>query len=103
MKPAAWRAAVLGLCAAAALFAVAAVMDQWGAWGAALVCGPKLDGESYAPDESDALLALAQGVGAALGALRADTDRESGQVLRELAALRADAKRILGMLPGSAT
>lgn len=64
-----------------------------------LVCGPKLDGESYAPDESDALLTLAQGVGSALGALSADSDRESGQILRELAALREDAKRILGMLP----
>ena len=29
----------------------------------ALLCGPKRDGEGYAPDESDALLALARGVG----------------------------------------
>ncbi len=34
-----------------------------------LVCGPKRDGEAYAPDESDALLALAHGVGTALDAL----------------------------------
>lgn len=65
-----------------------------------LVCGPKLDGEAYAPDESDALFALAQGVGSALGALSADTDRTSGRILHELFALREDARRILGMLPG---
>jgi hypothetical protein len=35
----------------------------------ALICGPKHDGESYAPDESEALLALAHGVGMALDAL----------------------------------
>ncbi len=35
----------------------------------ALVCGPKRDGEAYAPDESDALLALARGVGTALDTL----------------------------------
>jgi len=34
-----------------------------------LVCGPKRDGEVYAPDESQALAALAHGVGAALGTL----------------------------------
>ena len=35
----------------------------------ALVCGPKPDGEAYAPDESEALLALAHGVGTALDTL----------------------------------
>ena len=35
----------------------------------ALLCGPKRDGEVYAPDESDALVALAGGVGTALDAL----------------------------------
>jgi hypothetical protein len=35
----------------------------------ALICGPKRDGEAYAPDESEALLALAHGVGTALDAL----------------------------------
>jgi hypothetical protein len=35
----------------------------------ALICGPKRDGEAYAPDESDALLALAHGVGTALDTL----------------------------------
>jgi hypothetical protein len=35
----------------------------------ALICGPKRDGEAYAPDESDALLTLARGVGIALDTL----------------------------------
>ena len=35
----------------------------------ALLCGPKRDGEAYAPDECDALLALARGVGTALDTL----------------------------------
>ncbi len=35
----------------------------------ALVCGQKRDGEAYAPDESEALLALAHGVGTALDTL----------------------------------
>ena len=34
-----------------------------------LICGPKRDGEAYAPDESEALLALAHGVGTALDTL----------------------------------
>jgi hypothetical protein len=40
----------------------------------ALVCGPKRDGQSYAPDESDALLALARGVGTALDTLSSQRD-----------------------------
>jgi hypothetical protein len=35
----------------------------------ALVCGQKRDGEAYAPDESEALLALAHSVGTALDTL----------------------------------
>ena len=35
----------------------------------ALICWPKRDGEAYAPDESEALLALAHGVGTALDTL----------------------------------
>jgi hypothetical protein len=40
----------------------------------ALICGPKRDGEAYAPDESDALLALAHGVGTALDTLSSQND-----------------------------
>ena len=50
----------------------------------ALVCGAKRDGETYAPDESDALLALARGVGAALDVLGAKADSESDSAIGEL-------------------
>lgn len=40
----------------------------------ALVCGPKPDGEAYAPDESEALLALAHGVGTALDTLSSQSN-----------------------------
>jgi hypothetical protein len=52
----------------------------------ALICGPKRDGEAYAPDESEALLALAHGVGTALDTL---SSQSSGDIesLREMQAL----------------
>ncbi|HVA29356.1 MAG TPA: hypothetical protein VNF68_14340, partial [Candidatus Baltobacteraceae bacterium] len=50
----------------------------------ALVCGPKRDGETYAPDESDALLALAHGVGGALDVLGAEAGNSSDSALAEL-------------------
>ncbi len=60
----------------------------------ALVCGPKRDGEGYAPDESDALLALARGVGTALDTLStqngdaiASLQATQGLILEELRAL----------------
>jgi hypothetical protein len=59
-----------------------------------LVCGTKRDGEVYAPDESEALFALAHGVGTALDVLSAQHDHSNGQVLRELAELRKDVKRL---------
>jgi hypothetical protein len=40
----------------------------------ALICGPKRDGEAYAPDESGALLVLAHGVGTALDTLSSQSD-----------------------------
>jgi hypothetical protein len=40
----------------------------------ALICGPKRDGEAYAPDESEALLALAHGVGTALDTMQSQSD-----------------------------
>jgi hypothetical protein len=58
-----------------------------------LICGPKRDGEAYAPDESDALLALARGVGSALDVLSANRDGDVGssrQILDELQALRRE-------------
>jgi len=56
-----------------------------------LVCAPKRDGEAYAPDESDALQAMAQGVGAALATLSSRNGDEPS--VRELLA------RILERLP----
>lgn len=50
----------------------------------ALVCGPKRDGEAYAPDESEALAAMAHGVGSALDVLEA-RDGGSEAVLAQLA------------------
>jgi hypothetical protein len=52
----------------------------------AIVCGSKPDGELYAPDESDALLALAHGVGATLDTLSSRTDNAVESV-RETQAL----------------
>ncbi len=46
----------------------------------ALVCGQKASGESFAPDEIEALVALAHGVGVALNAL----NRESGDSIASL-------------------
>jgi hypothetical protein len=50
----------------------------------ALVCGSKPDGELYAPDESDALLALAHGVGATLDTLSSRTDNAVESVREKL-------------------
>jgi hypothetical protein len=47
-----------------------------------LVCGPKTDGDSYAPDESNALSELAHGVGTALDLL-GDTGRDNSTVVLE--------------------
>jgi hypothetical protein len=40
----------------------------------ALICGPKRDGEAYAPDESEALQALAHGVGTALDTMKSKSN-----------------------------
>jgi len=68
-----------------------------------LVCGSKPDGELYAPDESDALLALAQGVGAALGVLSSDRDHANDVVAKELAALRGVVESALRQLRPTTT
>jgi hypothetical protein len=53
----------------------------------ALVCGPKTDGDSYAPDESNALYELAHAVGTALD-LPGDEGRDNSKVvLQRLAEL----------------
>jgi hypothetical protein len=58
-----------------------------------LTCGTKRDNEVYAPDESDALLTLAQGVGAALGVLSSDHEQADDVIAKELAALRVAVER----------
>ncbi|MBV8066661.1 MAG: hypothetical protein JO113_01705 [Candidatus Eremiobacteraeota bacterium] len=50
----------------------------------ALVCGPKRDGERYPPDESDALLVLAHGVGSALDVLDAKAEGAPDPAIAEL-------------------
>ena len=59
-----------------------------------LVCGEKRSGEAYAPDESEALLVLAQGVGTALDVLSAQGDHGNELVLKKLDQLRVDVKRM---------
>lgn len=53
----------------------------------ALVCGPKINGDSYAPDESNALVELAHGVGTALELLDDKSRDNSTIVLERLAEL----------------
>lgn len=53
----------------------------------ALVCGPKRDGEAYAPDEAEALAALAHGVGSALDVLEARAEDPSETMMAELVKL----------------
>jgi hypothetical protein len=53
----------------------------------ALICGPKRDGEAYAPDETEALAALAHGVGSALDVLDAGREKASGATMAELVEL----------------
>ena len=59
-----------------------------------LVCGAKRNGEVYAPDESEALLALAHGVGTALDVLSTQRDRPNELILSKLDELHEDVKRM---------
>lgn len=55
----------------------------------ALVCGPKRMGLAFAPDEFDALAALARGVGQALYAMPGADRNVSEQILEKLSAIHA--------------
>lgn len=66
---------------------VAFPMISRGTLVGALICGDKRDGEAYAPDESDALLALAHGVGMTLDAMSATGDRWRDAMLAAIRAL----------------
>ncbi len=59
----------------------------------ALVCGMKRDGEMYAPDEAEALFALAHGVGTAYDTLSSRANNPSALVLIELAKVRAEVRQ----------
>jgi GAF domain-containing protein len=63
----------------------------------ALICGRKRDGEAYAPDESEALLALAHGVGTALDTLSS----QSNEVLESIRETQALMLQELQKLPGA--
>ena len=66
----------------------------------ALVCGPKRDGEAYAPDESDALLALAHGVGTALDTLSLRGDAGAASLQETLVRLLEGQEVLLQRLNG---
>jgi hypothetical protein len=50
----------------------------------ALVLGPKRSGESYAPDESDAILQLAHSIGTSLDVLTSKDGQTNGELLRSV-------------------
>jgi len=70
-----------------------------------LICEPKRDGEAYAPDESDALMTLAHGVGTALHVLDAKSENSDRALVKTLAEmqmqLRSLPKAIAEELRGS--
>jgi hypothetical protein len=62
----------------------------------ALVCGPKTDGDSYAPDELNALSELAHGVGTALHLLEDRRQDDSHLVIERLDKLDRRIDQIMG-------
>lgn len=60
----------------------------------ALVCGPKRDGEAYAPDESEALLAVAHGVGTALDTLSSRSNGTMETILETQALMLQELQRL---------
>ncbi len=63
-----------------------------------LVCGPKRQGEPYAPDEREALAKVAHGVGGALDALTAGRGQLEATILGlqdEFSALRAEVRELV--------
>jgi hypothetical protein len=66
-----------------------------------IVCGSKRDGEVYEPDESEAIVAIAQAVGNALISLDADELHATSEILKEIAGLREQI-RLLTIGPAAA-
>lgn len=65
-----------------------------------LVCGPKRDGQSFAPDESDALLALARGVGTAVDTLSSPSEGAMEPLRDTLSMIVEKLEAIQGKLSG---
>ncbi len=65
-----------------------------------LMCGAKRSGEAFAPDEIDALKAVAYGVGVALGALKGAVSDPMESMLAAFASLRNDVMTRLDALVG---
>jgi hypothetical protein len=65
-----------------------------------LVCGPKRDGDAYAPDEREALAELAQCVGRQLDILAADgeADAAAPTLQAQVDALRSDIRELIAVL-----
>jgi hypothetical protein len=85
---AAWNkpVALHGIAGSALRGELAFPMMSRGRLVGALICGAKRDGDDYAPDESDALLALARGVADALDVLDAKGARFADPELVEIRA-----------------
>jgi hypothetical protein len=75
---------------------VAFPMISRGVLVGALVCGPKRDGQAYAPDESEALWALARGVGTALDTLSSQGDGAMQQLRDTVDKLEAILAKLSG-------
>jgi hypothetical protein len=64
----------------------------------ALICGPKRDGEAYAPDESEALLVLAHGVGTALDTLSSQSNGVVESILETQALILQEIQKLPGAI-----
>ncbi len=65
-----------------------------------LVCGPKRDGDAYAPDESEALLALARGVGMALDTLTSQNNDLMESIRDTQALMLQGLQKVIGAVEG---
>ena len=67
----------------------------------ALICGAKRDGEAYAPDESEALLILAHGVGTALDTLSSRGNGEIESIRETQALMLHELRELRGAVAGA--
>ncbi len=67
----------------------------------ALVCGPKHDGEAYAPDERETLATVAHAVGVALSVLSAGRSEVEAAILglqEQFAGLRSELRLLVDLM-----